>query len=181
MKALTADELVAHRLRGHVPYEPSCEICQSCRGVHKHRRRAGNKLSTEVFADFGFLSQEGLDESDKQSFKFLVIKEVFSSSIGAVVVSDEKVGEQQLISKWFGEFGLRNSAEEVSVVLLTDSESAVSSMVANVQGYQFLFTIVFLRCRVPRKPRQRLQQGFRFLLTIFRFLGRKCWRSYPKV
>ena len=55
-----------------------------------------------------------------------------------MVVSDEKVGEQQLISKWFGEFGLRNSAEEVSVVLLTDSESAVSSMVANVQGYQFL-------------------------------------------
>ena len=138
LKALTADELVAHRLRGHVPYEPSCEICQSCRGVHKHRRRAGNKLSTEVFADFGFLSQEGLDESDKQSFKFLVIKEVFSSSIGAVVVSDEKGGEQQLISKWFGEFGLRNSAEEVSVVLLTDSESAVSSMVANIQGYQFL-------------------------------------------
>ena len=88
--------------------------------------------------DFGFLSQEGLDESDKQSFKFLVIKEVFSSSIGAVVVSDEKGGEQQLISKWFGEFGLRNSAEEVSVVLLTDSELAVSSMVANIQGYQFL-------------------------------------------
>ena len=77
LKALTADELVAHRLRGHVPYEPSCEICQSCRGVHKHRRRAGNKLSTEVFADFGFLSQEGLDESDKQSFKFLVIKKCF--------------------------------------------------------------------------------------------------------
>ena len=85
-----------------------------------------------------FLVRKGLDESDKQSFKFLVIKEVFSSSIGAVVVSDEKVGEQQLISKWFGEFGLRNSAEEVSVVLLTDSESTVSSMVANVQGYQFL-------------------------------------------
>ena len=48
LKALTADEVVAHRLRGHVPFEPSCEICQSCRGVHKHRRRAGNKLSTEV-------------------------------------------------------------------------------------------------------------------------------------
>ena len=96
LKALTADEVIAHRLRGHVPFEPSCEICQSCRGVHKHRRRAGNKLSTEVFADFGFLSQEGLDESDKQSFKFLVIKEVFSSSIGAVVVSEDKVGEQQL-------------------------------------------------------------------------------------
>ena len=79
-----------------------------------------------------------MDGSDKQSFKFLVIKEVFSSSIGAVVVSEDKVGEQQLISKWFGEFGLRNSAEEVSVVLLTDSESAVSSMVANIQGYQFL-------------------------------------------
>ena len=138
LKALTADEVVAHRLRGHVPFEPSCEVCQSCRGVHKHRRRAGNKLSTEVFADFGFLSQEGLDESEKQSFKFLVIKEVFSSSIAAVVVSDDKVGEQQLISKWFGEFGLRNSAEEVSVVLITDSESAVSSMVANIQGYQFL-------------------------------------------
>ena len=33
-----------------------------------------------VFADFDFLSQEELDESDKQSFKFQVIKEVFSSS-----------------------------------------------------------------------------------------------------
>ena len=69
-------------------------------------------LARKFLRDFGFLSQEGLDESDKQSFKFLVIKEVFSSSIGAVVVSDEKGGEQQLISKWFGEFGLRNSAEE---------------------------------------------------------------------
>ena len=71
----------------------------SCRSVHKHRKRAGNKLSTEVFADFNFLRQKDLDESDKQSFKFWVIKEVFSSSIGAVVVSEDKVGEQQLISK----------------------------------------------------------------------------------
>ena len=101
VKALTADEMVAHRLRGHVPYETSCEVCQSCRGVHKHRRRAGNKLSTEVFADFGFLSQEGV-EDEKQSFKFLVIKEVFSSSIGAVVVGDDKLGEQQLVSKVCG-------------------------------------------------------------------------------
>ena len=34
--SLTAGQMTAHRLRGHTPYEPSCEVCQSCKGVHRH-------------------------------------------------------------------------------------------------------------------------------------------------
>ena len=40
---LTPDEMAAHRLRGHIPFEPSCETCQSCKGVHQHRRRKQDK------------------------------------------------------------------------------------------------------------------------------------------
>ena len=37
--ALSADQMAQHRLRGHRPYEPTCEVCQSCRGVTKHSRK----------------------------------------------------------------------------------------------------------------------------------------------
>ena len=37
--ALSADQMVQHRFRGHRPYEPTCEVCQSCRGVTKHSRK----------------------------------------------------------------------------------------------------------------------------------------------
>ena len=40
---LTPQEMAAHRLRGHVPFEPSCETCQSCKGVHRHARKRKNK------------------------------------------------------------------------------------------------------------------------------------------
>ena len=55
VSALTAEQMTAHRLRGHTPYEPSCEVCQSCKGVHRHARKG---LKTEIFADLGFLSRD---------------------------------------------------------------------------------------------------------------------------
>ena len=55
VSVLTPDEMAAHRLRGHIPFEPSCETCQSCKGVHQHRRRKQDKrLVTEIHADFAF-------------------------------------------------------------------------------------------------------------------------------
>ena len=83
VSVLTPDEMAAHRLRGHIPFEPSCETCQSCQGVHQHRRRKQDKrLVTEIHADFAFISQ-GMEvgtEEQSSSHKVLILKETFSSS-----------------------------------------------------------------------------------------------------
>ena len=84
VSVLTPDEMTAHRLRGHIPFEPSCETCQSCQGVHQHRRRKQDKrLVTEIHADFAFISQ-GMEvgtEEQSSSHKVLILKETFSSSL----------------------------------------------------------------------------------------------------
>ena len=84
VSVLTPDEMAAHRLRGHIPFEPSCETCQSCQGVHQHRRRKQDKrLVTEIHADFAFISQ-GMEvgtEEQSSSHKVLILKETFSSSL----------------------------------------------------------------------------------------------------
>lgn len=50
--------MTAHRLRGHVPYEPSCDVCQSCKGMVRHSRKGTDKgLVTEIHADFCFVNQ----------------------------------------------------------------------------------------------------------------------------
>ena len=75
VSALTAEQMTAHRLRGHTPYEPSCEVCQSCKGVHRHARKKTEKgLNTEIFADFGFLSRDS---------------EVSTSNIGCVLITGD--------------------------------------------------------------------------------------------
>ena len=59
VSVLTPQEMAAHRLRGHVPFEPSCETCQSCKGVHRHARKRTNKgLSVVIQADFGFFNRD---------------------------------------------------------------------------------------------------------------------------
>ena len=100
VSALTAEQMTAHRLRGHTPYEPSCEVCQSCKGVHRHARKKTEKgLNTEIFADFGFLSRD-FEVSTKEtrgSFKFLALKETFSSNIGCVLSTGDPQREGECL------------------------------------------------------------------------------------
>lgn len=97
--------MTAHRLRGHVPYEPSCETCQACKGVHRHaRKRTDRGLDVLVTADFAFVNRDGeafTEESSEESqrLKFLVLKESFSSSIGIVMCSGNQQKDQQLLEK----------------------------------------------------------------------------------
>ena len=82
-------------------------VVVSC--VHKHREGLGTNSARKFLRILIFLVRK-VWMNPNRALNFLVIKEVFSSSIGAVVVSEDKMGKQQLISKWFGELGLRNSA-----------------------------------------------------------------------
>ena len=55
----TPHEMAAHRLRGHVPFEPSCQTCQSGKGAHKHARKRTNKgLSVVIQADFALFNRD---------------------------------------------------------------------------------------------------------------------------
>ena len=142
VSVLTPQEMAAHRLRGHVPFEPSCETCQSCKGVHRHARKRTNKgLDVVIQADFAFFNRDSelvTDlEDDGSLLKFLVLKETFSSSHGAVLMSNDKQRDQQALIKWLDEFGLRTSDGVVSIELQTDAEDAVSSFVAGCSQYAF--------------------------------------------
>ena len=66
----------------------------------------------------------------------MVLKETFSSSHGAVLMSNDKQRDQQALIKWLDEFGLRTSDGVVSIELQTDAEDAVSSFVAGCSQYQ---------------------------------------------
>ena len=142
VSVLTPQEMAAHRLRGHVPFEPSCETCQSCKGVHRHARKRTNRgLDVVIQADFAFFNRDSelvTDlEDDGSLLKFLVLKETFSSSHGAVLMSNDKQRDQQALIKWLDEFGLRTSDGVVSIELQTDAEDAVSSFVAGCSQYAF--------------------------------------------
>ena len=121
----TKEDLEAHRAKGHVPFHPDCEHCLKSRGVTQHRRKAERGLETEIVADFMFLdaSSEMISVAEQQtgtSIKVLVLREAFSSSIGAVVMTENIAKDRGLLLKWLAEFGLSSST--ASVVLLTDSE-----------------------------------------------------------
>jgi hypothetical protein len=77
VSVLTPDEMAAQRLRGHIPFEPSCETCQSCKGVHQHRcRKQDKRLVTEIHADFAYISQ-GMEmgiEEQPSAHKILILK-----------------------------------------------------------------------------------------------------------
>ena len=97
-----------------MPFEPSCETCQSCKGVHRHARKRTNKgFDVVIQADFAFFNRDSelvTDlEDDGSLLKFLVLKETFSSSHGAVLMSNDKQRDQQALIKWLDEFGLRTS------------------------------------------------------------------------
>ena len=135
VSALTAEQMTAHRLRGHTPYEPSCEVCQSCKGVHRHARKKTEKgLNTEIFADFGFLNRDSevSTSETRGSYKFLALKETFSSSIGCVLITGDPQRDKVNVCKRLNEFGLKGG--DVSVSRVTDAESAVSALVSEAGG-----------------------------------------------
>ena len=59
--------------------------------------------------------------------KVLVLKEMYSSSVGAIVMTDNISNDRANLLWWLSEFGLEPT--ESSVVLLTDAEEAVKSFV----------------------------------------------------
>lgn len=133
ISVLTPHEMAEHRLRGHVPYEPSCETCQTFKGVHRHARKRTNKgLSVLIQADFAFLSRDSELVTDVEDsgdlLGFLVLKETFSSSYGAVLMSNDKQKDQQNLLKWLDEFGLKGGT--LAVEIQTDAEEAVAFFVA---------------------------------------------------
>ena len=65
------------------------------------------------------------------------MKETFSSSHGAVLMSNDKQRDQQALIKRLDEFGLRTSDGVVSIELQTDAEDAVSNFVAGCSQYAF--------------------------------------------
>ena len=143
------DELEVHRAKGHVPFHPDCEHCIKAKGVHQHRRKTDKGLATEVAADFMFLSCVGerisIEESgspnldDRSSLKILVVREAYSSTFGAVVMSANLERDRTHLVRWLDECGLSSTEGSVSVTLVTDSEQSVSTFVARSSGkYHFL-------------------------------------------
>ena len=90
--AMSADQMVQRRLRGHRPYGPTCEVCQSCRGVPKHsRKKPPKETEFEIHTDFGFLNKDfeyvpESGDSERGNVKFLVVRESCSSSSGCVLI-----------------------------------------------------------------------------------------------
>ena len=111
------------------------------KGVNQHRKREGGKLTTEIQADFMHLSlTEELSEleegQNQNSMKILVLREMSSSSIGAIVFKDNVAKDRNLLLRWLSEFGLESTS--VAVTLVTDSEDAVKSFVTNCSD-KFVF------------------------------------------
>ena len=91
-------------------------------------------MNTEVFADFGFLNRDSEVSTGETrgSYKFLALKETYSSSIGCVLITGDPERDRLNVCKWLNEFGLK--VGDVSVSLVTDAESAVSALVSEAGG-----------------------------------------------
>lgn len=137
------DQLLQHRAQGHFPFHPQCVQCQASRSVFQHRRKRESteqrRMSTEVVADFFYVSTRGevTEKGQSDSFRFLVISERATSSVGCVYVGKDVAEARQGVVAWLNEFGLQSS--EASIVLITDSETAVSKLVTGAcEGYSFI-------------------------------------------
>ena len=76
---------------------------------------------------------------DRSSLKILVLREAYSSTIGAVVMSANLERDRTHLVRWLDECGLSSTEGSVSVTLVTDSEQSVSTFVARSSGkYHFL-------------------------------------------
>ena len=136
----TEAELAQHRLQGHTPYHPACKYCQVSRSVFQHRRRVDGRLESEVCADFFFLSatRETQRSIRADNIRVLVLTERMSAMIGAVVTSGDLVKTRTELVQWLREFGLESG--RCSISLVTDSEDAVSDLVA-VASEEFVFRV----------------------------------------
>ena len=72
-----------HRARGHVPFDPNCEICQKTRSVSQHRRK-NDDGGTVIQLSYDFFFFEGTQELKmwKQSFGARLPSNFESSSSG---------------------------------------------------------------------------------------------------
>ncbi|CAE7038113.1 unnamed protein product [Symbiodinium sp. CCMP2592] len=175
----TKEDLEIHRAKGHMPFHPDCEHCLKSRGVTQHRRKSERGVETEIVADFMFLDSSGemisvAERQTSSSFKVLVLREAFSSSIGAVMITENIAKDRGLLLKWLAEFGL--SSSQASIVLLTDSEEAVKSFVAGASD-KYIFMV---RKAAPQAHEQLggaertvrvLKEGLATLQSDFQSLG----------
>ena len=175
----TKEDLEVHRAKGHMPFHPDCEHCLKSRGVTQHRRKSERGVETEIVADFMFLDSSGetisvAERQTSSSFKVLVLREAFSSSIGAVMITENIAKDRGLLLKWLAEFGLLTS--QASIVLLTDSEEAVKSFVAGASD-KYIFMV---RKAAPQAHEQIggaertvrvLKEGLATLQSDFQSLG----------
>ena len=137
--ALSADQMVQHRFRGHRPCEPTCEVCQSCRGVTKHSRKKtpkGTEFENHADADFGFLNKDfewvpESEDSERGNVKFLVLRESYSPSIGCVLMTGDRQRDNRQLQKWLFEMGLWGSKDQHSLRVITDAESSVGNFIAS--------------------------------------------------
>ena len=143
LKGRHQDELEVHRAKGHMPFSADCSHCLKAKGMSQHRRRvAKDKLETEIQADFLFVSLVGeivemFEGEQDRTLRVLVLKEMFSSSIGAVVMSANVKKDRDMLIHWLTEFGLASC--ETSISLVTDSEEAVQSFVSGCsEKFHFL-------------------------------------------
>ena len=118
----TQEELEVHRTKGHVPFHPDCEHCVKSRGVNRHRRRLEHGLETEIVADFMYLSAVGesvsvVDQQTDDSFKVLVLRESFSSCVGAIVMTENVSKDRALLMKWLAEFGLFGASDRYTFLV----------------------------------------------------------------
>ena len=137
------DELEIHRAKGHMPFHADCSHCVKAKGVSHHRRRvAKDKLQTEIQADFVFISMIGetvevFEGERESSLKVLALKEMYSSSIGVIVMTENVKRDRDMLVHWLSEFGL--SSSETSITLLTDAEQTVQSFVTGCsEKFDFL-------------------------------------------
>ena len=115
------------------------------------------------------------------SIKVLVLREAFSSCIGAVVISEDIGKDRGLLIKWLSEFGLATAS--ASVTLLTDAEESVKSFVTGASDkYAFM-----VRKAAPQAHEQIggaertvrvLKEGLATLQSDFQSLG--CVLSFRK-
>ena len=112
-------EVLAHRLRGHIPYAPWCTHCRKARGVTQHRRRSPEeKLQVVLTADFFFVDD----------LKCLAFSERSTGAIGAIYMSVDVGPDRTQFLHWLSEMGL-TANDGISIQLVTDSEAAVSAFV----------------------------------------------------
>ena len=122
-------ELEQHRAQGHTPHNPHCLECGRGRSTYMHRRSKDNLIETELQADFCFLSQNGeLSELETAgAVKILVLGELVSNCVAYIVVTENEASVRREIVAWLNHFGLES--EKVSIVLHTDAETAVRTLV----------------------------------------------------